>query len=329
VPHHVLGIIIVLNHDYLQIYQYLPVASYQHSTREILGYPRSISENQGNITATQLIMSLANPSTKVGADGIFLSLPPELRSQIYGNIFHSRGSRASECITTELLGCRCGEGLSRACKQLYLDSRRSYFYHAEFIFRNANNCEKFLEGIGHHIEHLGALDITFHMGSETDCKAMIKICELLQAARALFSLHLDMRSSSSALRPPRRYPRFPRTPLYWPTRVLTPEGYDLQLRAPRHPLAEIKALRTFTVVGHPYNDEWEEAIFKVIASIKQTGRMGHGHEQLFLNRSDMPDLSDIGRKYMYGIAIDGSDCEDIRNRLERLGVLHPAHQAGF
>jgi hypothetical protein len=251
-------------------------------------------------------MSLSNPLTHLAQNRVspLCRLPLELRTQIYRAVFHPTFLRESDFMTGESKGGRYGEGLSRACKQLYTETRHYYFYYTEFIFRNANNCEKFLQAIGNHVQHLGTLELMFDLASERDYIAMTRICYVLKVhAKRLFRLHLNMPSSPS---------RYLQAPLYWPNNKNNKpaEVYDLQLRPSRHHLAEINTLRIFTVVGHPNNDMWEEAIFKVIASIQQTADRELKQTKVCMDTSH-------AIRWVYAIAVDGTDWEEIRLRLER------------
>jgi hypothetical protein len=199
------------------------------------------------------------------------------------------------------MGCRCGEGLSRTSKQLYLESRHYYFRHAKFTFRDVNTCEKFLKAIGHNIEHLEALAVGFNTHSDTACSAMDSIFGLLRNGGRLFNLHLDMQTNQNL--------RYSPPPLYWPYIISPAESYDLQFRVARHPLAELKTLRTLTVIGHPYSDEWEEVLFKLISTIKQAAyEESEQHPQIFTNAIGE------GCDWFYGITIDTFDEEQIRLR---------------
>ncbi|EPE26672.1 hypothetical protein GLAREA_02585 [Glarea lozoyensis ATCC 20868] len=194
-----------------------------------------------------------------------LPFPSELRSQIYENIFHSRPSTCPTAIADATRGCRCGEGLSRTSKQFYLECRHLHFRRATFNFRSANACEKFLKAIGANIGHLGAVAIGFDTHSHRACVDMDSVLGLLRNAPNLSSLHLDIKT-------PTQPGHFSRSPLYWTDVMLPAEAYDIQFRALRHPLAELKTLRTLTVAGHPKNDEWEEAVCQFVVTINQKAR---------------------------------------------------------
>ncbi|CZT05629.1 uncharacterized protein RAG0_11614 [Rhynchosporium agropyri] len=95
------------------------------------------------------------------------TLPPELRQQIYNEIF-----KIYHCdytypfpyrIYTDTAHryCRCGQGLSLTSHFFYKETRHLYYKHATFVFEAPLSCVRFFNGIGSQSENVGALSISF------------------------------------------------------------------------------------------------------------------------------------------------------------------------
>jgi hypothetical protein len=204
-------------------------------------------------------------TTLIAATPSLLGLPPELRLQICGYLFHTN---TSNCEDYGFRGCRCGDNACRTNTQLFDELRPLRFNHARFIFKDPTACSRFLGYIGDDCIHLRDVAITFRiLHSET--VILRDIFSKLKGNNNIRDLQLEIKNEdgsevSSSPDPPACCPSaLERSPAL---------AYDLLMRPSKHPLGDLKSLRALTVIGHPGTGGVEEALFKLSRTIDRLAR---------------------------------------------------------
>ncbi|KAH9207874.1 hypothetical protein DL95DRAFT_45702 [Leptodontidium sp. 2 PMI_412] len=193
------------------------------------------------------------------------TLPSELRQQIYSNIFTKHSSRHLSRFPYEdykHTGCRCGEGLSLTNRLFYEETRLLFYNHARFAFNTPLSCSRFLDGIGPHIEHIGALSITFEY---CEIHFLRTIFNKFPPESILHTLYLQY--TSQHVRPGLG-------PIYLPSVQKRDANiaYDIRFRPEIHPLSKLKHVRKVTVEGDIESEEIQEAIVKLSLKIEDAAR---------------------------------------------------------
>jgi hypothetical protein len=199
-----------------------------------------------------------------------LTLPLELRQTIYKYVFHTDPNDRDcyHAFSMQLgdLGCRCGKGLSISNSQLYNETRARFYSCARFVFKTPNSCSNFLSRIGEHSVNVGTLAITYRdVYAQSyllrDIFSKVKNTTNLRN----LELYIDHHSMPDSLG---------NSPIYLPSsqKAAPAAFYDTSWRPTNHPLAELRCLRSLTVVGSPASGEVEEAIFKVRLNMETFGK---------------------------------------------------------
>jgi hypothetical protein len=189
-----------------------------------------------------------------------LTLPLELRQYIYDNVFQSGGCN-------ETSGCHCGDNLSITNRQLYQETRPLVYRYAKPRFLDIESCIRFLRDIKDNVVYIKSLSIIdWELSSQSYRLADVfrhKGLEGLQVFKFVVKPWLKSSQRIEHHTPP-IYSLFEEK--HSPAAV-----YDASLRVSRHPLAEMKHLRSLAVKGYPQSDI-EEAIFKASRNIEELGR---------------------------------------------------------
>lgn len=239
--------------------------------------------------------SAAETYTITPQEPSLVGLPLEIRQQIYRHVFHEQPKSCHQCEVFDLrlgsLGCLCGEGLSRANRKLYRESRSRYYNCARFIFKNVSACKRFLDDIGHNTMHISALAVTYK-NEYAQLDLLRYILGRFRKSESLHALQLTVEPWDGHLKAG--------PPIYLPTarqEYTDADFYDWTLRYQKHPLAHLSHLRSLTIQGHPGTGEVEEAIFKASSRIKQLAQ-GEGH-----NASTTEDYYNGMAEWFYKIEV--------------------------
>jgi len=239
----------------------VPLEPVSDLTTNIIARDKETSEFQSSASSSTL-SSEANP---------LLSLPTELRQEIYGWIFHDQHGSNVPCNIFNLqrgnIGCRCGDGLSRTNRQLYNETRPHFYNCARFVFMTPIACKKFLESIGSRADWMGSLKVSY---TDNYFEPF-----LFRNIFRSFGPDSNLRYLSLQVAPRKRslledHP----LPMYLPSSQIAfpAEFYDLSLRPGKHPLVELNSIRSLTVVGHPEIGEMEEAILHLSLKMEKKAR---------------------------------------------------------
>ena len=222
----------------------------------------------------------------------FQTLPYELRQHIYSYIF----TRRSDVLVSRFPysdykgpGCRCGEGLSLTNQLFYSETRHLFYQHARFSFKTPMSCNRFLDGISHHIKHIGALSITFEY---FEIYLLRSIFNKFAPDSRLHTLHLDY--TSQLVRPGPG-------PIYLPSVQERDANiaYDISFRPEIHPLSKLKYVRRLTVVGDIESEEMQEVVVKLSLKIDNAAR----REGVFAKKTEVSELTYFGKsQILFGIA---------------------------
>lgn len=237
---------------------------------------------------------IISQSTKQSTHPALLSLPLEIRQDIYDYVFHS-----VRC--NETGGCHCGDNLSISNRQLYAEARPLVYKHAKPRFLDVESCIRFLRDIKDNVIYIKSISIVDReLSSQSYRLADVfrhKGIEALEAFHFVVKPWVDTsRQSSRSRQTDSRTP-----PVYsWFEEQNSPAAvYDLSLRVSRHPLAAMKHLRKLEVEGYPQGDI-EEAIFKASRNIEELGR----RQGKSVTRWESNNTDSFGREtWAYGIEI--------------------------
>ncbi|CZT47754.1 uncharacterized protein RSE6_08356 [Rhynchosporium secalis] len=196
------------------------------------------------------------------------TLPPELRQQIYNEIF-----KIYHCdytypfpyriyTDTAHRGCRCGQGLSLTSNFFYKETRHLYYKHATFVFETPLSCVRFFNGIGSQSENIGALSISF---SYREIYLLRTLFNRPSLVSNLHTLHLNY--TSEPLRPFFE-------PIYLPSAQKNDPkiACEIQLKPGKHSLARLGSLRNLGIEGVIEDDEVQEALVKLSLNIENAAR---------------------------------------------------------
>lgn len=189
-----------------------------------------------------------------------LFLPLELRKYIYDYIFHSPGCNVKG-------GCHCGDNLSITNRQLYQEARPLVYKHAKPRFLDVESCIRFLRDIKDNVVFINSLSIIDReLSSQSYRLADVFRHPGIEGLREFKFVVMPWLINSRRIEfhPPPVYSLFEER--HSPAAV-----YDMVLRVSRHPLADMKYLRSLTVEGYPQSDV-EEAIFKASRNIEELAR---------------------------------------------------------
>ncbi|KAH8684559.1 hypothetical protein BGZ60DRAFT_397827 [Tricladium varicosporioides] len=197
----------------------------------------------------------------------FLGIPLELRLQIYDYFFHED---IKNCLPNQVMGCHCGEPVTRISRQIYRESRPIYYQRGRFVLRRSEKCFKFLNAIGNNIINLRDFGIQI-TNDYVECMNVLRALDKFSIAGHLSHLQINIQSDASRLtfRGP-----IADDPIYWPT---TKEksaaiAYDMEFRPTKQNIGNLKSLRSLLVCGRPGASELEEFIYRLRNSISSTGR---------------------------------------------------------
>jgi hypothetical protein len=199
-------------------------------------------------------------STELPPYPTLLTLPLELRQHIYSYVFHSLWCN-------ETGGCHCGDALSTTNRQLYQEIRPLVYKHAKPRFLNVESCIRFLRDIKDNVAYLNSLSIIDReLSSQSYRLADVFRHKGIEGLREFKFVVMPRLKSSRRIEfhTPPVYSLFEE--MHSPAAV-----YDMSLRVSRHPLAEMKHLRSLTIERYPQSDI-EEAIFRVSRNIEELGR---------------------------------------------------------
>ena len=189
-----------------------------------------------------------------------LALPLELRQHISDYVFHS-------LCCNKTGGCRCGDALSITNRQLYQEMRPLVYKYAKPRFLDVESCLRFLRDIKDNVVYINSLCIIDReLSSQSYRLADVFRCKGLERLRKfkLVVMPLLKNSRRIEIHAPPVYSLFEER--HSPAAV-----YDMTLRASRHPLTEMKYLRSLTIEGYPQSDV-EEAVFKASRNIEELAR---------------------------------------------------------
>lgn len=230
---------------------------------------------------TNLISSQVEPLS-------FQTLPFELRQHIYSYIFTCHSDIPLNRFPYSDYkgpGCRCGEGLSLTNQLFYFETRHLFYHHARFSFKTPMSCNRFLDGISHHIKYIGALSITFEY---FDVYLLRSMFSKFPPESRLHTLHLDY--TSQLVRPGPG-------PIYLPS-VQERDvniAYDIRFRPEKHPLSRLKHMRKVTVVGDIESEEIQEAVVKLSLKIEDAAR----RDGLLAKKTGISELTYFGKPQIF------------------------------
>ncbi|KAH6679438.1 hypothetical protein B0J14DRAFT_580756 [Halenospora varia] len=229
----------------------------------------------------------------------FLGIPLELRLQIYNYLFHED---IKNCLPNQVMGCHCGEQITRINRQVYRESRPIYYQRGRFVLSRPEECLKFLNAVGDNIIYLRDLGIQLTDGY-VDSMVLLQALGKFSTAGNLSHLQIDIQSDASGLN--FRGPMAD-DPIYWPT---TKEksaaiAYDMKFRPTRQTVGNLESLRSLLVCGLPGASELEEFIYHLSNPISRTGRKGK--MPVVINNSKAPSHA-----WLYRIEVEGSTFEEV------------------
>jgi hypothetical protein len=213
-------------------------------------------------------METASPSScsnenASGSESLLLSLPAEIREEVYKHLFHVEHNQPCNVDLVGLgnTGCWCADGLSLTNRQLYDELRPRFYEGVRFVFNNPMWGERFFHRFRLMAEWVISLKVTYE-NDVVQSHLLRDIFNYLSNSK-LRNLELEVLSYDSEVWPdPHIRPR----PLYLPSSAGTKEfaaiKYDLLWRPLRHSLNRLDSIKSLTVVGFPEGDT-EEAIFNL------------------------------------------------------------------
>lgn len=149
-----------------------------------------------------------------------------------------------------------------ASKELYQDTRSLFYNSASFVFRAPMACKSFVEAIGHHCLEVGSLELSYQ-NDIYESSLLQSIFDPLKTSTKLF--HLYLRIEARAKEPIRDYPMY----MHQQTTYSDGDFWDVEFRPISHPLANLKALRKLTIVGHPGTGEMEEVLYRASKNVER------------------------------------------------------------
>ncbi|KAF4630933.1 hypothetical protein G7Y89_g7205 [Cudoniella acicularis] len=238
-------------------------------------------------------------------------IPLEIRLQIYDYIFHVDSFK---CGPMGIMGCHCGEELSRTNRQIYAECRPLYYNRARFVLRDPTKCIKFLDSIGQNIEHLRDLGLRLK-NNYSDSALLRNVFERFPLGSNLRHLQLNIYSNEGFGREDHVGVS---PPLYWPMNRedSSAVAYDLRYRPASHPLAKLRSLHSLTVTGIPGLSEIEESIYRLSLSIDERGRKERN--TVFTSNSVAPCTAWFYRIYRKNL--DSNFHRGGKNTREKVGV---------
>jgi len=209
------------------------------------------------------------------------NIPFEIRVEIYKYVFHVK-KRTSHVKTglstrTENKGCCCGEGLSRANRQIYNETRHFYYNCAAFEFNSPTACNVFLQRIGNNVQHLSCLAIA---DKDLFSYAML-LHEIFSKFEPTSKLHdLCLRALPDGT-DPSGYADY--APLFFTRQrqLHHAAAYDVSLRPSRHSIGELKGITHLTLQGQRTVLQMEEHLLKLILTME-----ARYEENMFIGRSE-------------------------------------------
>lgn len=198
---------------------------------------------------------LAYANGSEGTPGI-LRLPLEIRQQIYSLLFHGTSPNlGTRCPRN--FSCHCGSGLSHANHLFYNEARPLFYKCQPFRFKDPSTCIRLFTSIGNDfVDQITWLWITYTWSDS----------HLLHDIFGRFSENSNLQT----LRLATGQTPFPEKSALLYSTYASPSPaaiYDLTLRKRTHPLANLRGLRDFKMMGYPL-PEVEEAVFKVTMNME-------------------------------------------------------------
>lgn len=196
------------------------------------------------------------PPVSTSPTPTLLTLPLELRLHICEYLFQTDDLG---CRKLEFLGSYCADNISRANIQLFTELRPLRLKFARFVFKNPVSCLRLLEHIGKDTTYLRNIAITFSK-AEKERLLFQEIFTKFKDHNQLRDLQLEIMDEDGS-----KVASSDEAPVYCPSALKQSPAlaYDLSLRPSKHPLGNLKFLRSLTVIGHPGTGEIEEALFKL------------------------------------------------------------------